>query len=215
MTLCDRTYRSNFSRFLVGKEQGLATSGQGRLFVLSGPSGVGKDSVLTAMFENMSHIVRSVSATTRPPRAGEVDGKDYHFLTRQEFEAGIATGVYLEHALYAGSYYGTPLEGVQSQRLSGNDVILKIEVQGANRVREVAPDAILIFIEPPSLQVLESRLRLRGTDDEARVRARLQRAKEELECVPWYDYRIVNDDLSSAVDSLRAIVLAERCRIRV
>lgn len=181
---------------------------------MSGPSGVGKDSVLTAMFEKLSGVVRSISSTTRAPRTGEVDGKDYRFLTREQFETGIAAGVFLEFAEYAGNLYGTPLAGVANQRHAGNDVILKIEVQGAHRVREAAPDATLIFIEPPSLSVLESRLRLRATDNEELIKARLKRAAEELECVSWYDFRIVNDDLSAAADALRAIVIAERCRIR-
>ena len=191
----------------------MAESKQGRLFVLSGPSGVGKDSVLTAMFEKLSGVVRSISATTRPPRTGEIDGVDYHFLARERFEAGIEGKIFLEFAEYAGNLYGTPLAGVNIQRQAGKDVILKIEVQGAHRIREVAPEAILIFIAPPSLSVLESRLRLRATDDETRISARLKRAIEELECVSWYDYKIVNDDLHAAADTLRSIVIAERCRI--
>ena len=188
--------------------------GQGRLFVLSGPSGVGKDSVLEALFQRMTGVARSVSATTRVPRTGEIDGKDYHFITRTQFEADIEKGLFLEYAEYAGNLYGTPLRGVQEQRAAGNDILLKIEVQGANAVRKIASDAILIFVEPPSLSVLEGRLRSRATDDEALIQARLERARTELECVRWYDYRLVNDDLISAADTLRAIIVAERSRVR-
>ncbi len=188
--------------------------GQGRLFVLSGPSGVGKDSVLEALFQRMTGVTRSVSATTRLPRSGEINGKDYHFLTRAQFEADITAGLFLEYAEYAGNLYGTPLRGVQEQRAAGNDVILKIEVQGATAVRKIAPDAILVFVEPPSLSVLETRLRSRATDDEALIQARLERARTELECVRWYDYRLVNDDLISAADTLRAIIVAERSKVR-
>ena len=188
--------------------------GQGRLFVLSGPSGVGKDSVLEALFQRMTGVARSVSATTRAPRTGEIDGKDYHFITRTQFEADIEKGMFLEYAEYAGNLYGTPLRGVQEQRAAGNDIILKIEVQGANAVRKIASDAILIFVEPPSLSVLEGRLRSRATDDEALIQSRLERARTELECVRWYDYRLVNDDLISAADTLRAIIVAERSRVR-
>ena len=188
--------------------------GQGRLFVLSGPSGVGKDSVLEALFQRMTGVARSVSATTRVPRTGEIDGKDYHFITRTQFEADIEKGLFLEYAEYAGNLYGTPLRGVQEQRAAGNDILLKIEVQGANAVRKIASDAILIFVEPPSLSVLEGRLRNRATDDEALIQARLERARTELECVRWYDYRLVNDDLISAADTLRAIIVAERSRVR-
>ena len=188
--------------------------GQGRLFVLSGPSGVGKDSVLEALFQRMTGVARSVSATTRAPRTGEIDGKDYHFITRTQFEADIEKGMFLEYAEYAGNLYGTPLRGVQEQRAAGNDILLKIEVQGANAVRKIASDAILIFVEPPSLSVLEGRLRSRATDDEALIQSRLERARTELECVRWYDYRLVNDDLISAADTLRAIIVAERSRVR-
>ncbi len=188
--------------------------GQGRLFVLSGPSGVGKDSVLEALFQKMTGVARSVSATTRLPRSGEINGKDYHFITRAQFEADIKTGLFLEYAEYAGNLYGTPLRGVQEQRAAGNDVILKIEVQGANAVRNIAPDAILIFVEPPSLSVLETRLRNRATDDEVLIQARLERARTEMECVRRYDYRLVNDDLISAADTLRAIIVAERSKVR-
>src|SRR5262249_2648333 len=149
-------------------------SPRGRLFVVSGPSGVGKDAVLERLFERMSGIVRSVSATTRAPRPGERDGVDYHFLTQDQFERGKERRFFLEWARYGDHCYGTPREKADELRARGLDVILKIEVQGAASVRELAPDAILIFIQPPSLTELERRLRGRGTDAEERIQARLE-----------------------------------------
>lgn len=185
----------------------------GRLFVVSGPSGVGKDAVLERLFAETPGVVRSVSATTRAPRPGEVDGRDYHFLSREQFEAGIAGDFFFEYARYGENFYGTPREKVAEQRACGLDVILKIEVQGAQAVRLLAPDAVLVFIAPPSLEELERRLRGRGTDSEARIAERLAIAQSELACIPDYDYLIINNVLTKAVETLRAILVAERHRI--
>lgn len=185
----------------------------GRLFVVSGPSGVGKDTLLDRLFPRLPGVVRSVSATTRAPRQGEVDGVDYHFLTPEQFEQGIAENAFLEYAQYGAHFYGTPREWVEQRRAQGFDVILKIEVQGALEVRQRVPGAVLVFIEPPSLDELERRLRARGTDSEERVRERLAIAQRELVCIPHYHYLITNDDIEEAVDRLRAVILAERCRI--
>lgn len=187
---------------------------RGGLFVVSGPSGVGKDAVLERLFArpDVGGVARSVSATTRAPRQGETDGVDYHFLTRAQFEAGAGGGTFLEHAEYGGNLYGTPREGVEAQRARGHDVILKIEVKGADLVRRLAPDAVLVFLAPPSLDVLEARLRKRGTDDEASVRRRLAIAQDELACASRYDYIITNDTLDEAVDALRAVIVAHRFR---
>ncbi|HZO91890.1 MAG TPA: guanylate kinase [Chthonomonadaceae bacterium] len=187
---------------------------RGLLFVVSGPSGVGKDTLLDRLLERVSGVVRSVSATTRTPRPGEIHGVDYFFLTRSEFETGIAQDLFLEYAPYGENLYGTPRQEVARLLERGLDVILKIEVKGALLVRRLAPEAILIFIQPPSLQELERRLRARGTDSEDRIAARLDIARTELVCIPQYDYLVTNDDLEAAVDALRSIILAERCRIR-
>ena len=186
----------------------------GRVFVVSGPSGVGKDAVLERLLFAMPEVAKSVSATTRAMRPGETDGVDYHFLTRDAFEAGIADGLFLEHAAYNGQYYGTPRDRVLSQCAQGLDVILKIEVQGAERVKAMLPGSVLVFIEPPSLTELERRLRMRGTDSEPKILERLAIARNELACIGWYDYLITNDDLDAATDRLRAVILAERCRVR-
>lgn len=190
-----------------------AAATYGRLFVLSGPSGVGKGSLRKALISVLPDIVRSVSATTRPPRPTEIDGVDYHFLTRDRFDADIAENRFYEYAEYDRNYYGTPCEPVESLRAQGIDVMLEIEVQGAKIIRALAQDAILIFVTPPSLEALEERLRTRGTDSEARIAERLRIATMELECLPLYDYRVVNDDFEQALDQLRAIVIAERCRV--
>jgi guanylate kinase len=186
---------------------------QGKLFVVSGPSGVGKDAVLEKLFPLLPGVVRSVSATTRAPRDGEEDGVDYHFITREQFGKGIAEDYFLEYAQYGDNFYGTPRDKVDEQRAQGLDVILKIEVQGAFDVRRLAPDAILVFIQPPSQEELERRLRGRGTDSDEKIRQRLDIAQTELACVSHYDYLVTNDRLDYAVDTLRAVILAERCRI--
>lgn len=186
----------------------------GRLFVVSGPSGVGKDAVLERLFEHVPGVVRSVSATTRAMRPGETDGVDYYFFSREQFEEGIEGGFFFEYARYGENYYGTPRDRVAEQLAQGLDVILKIEVQGASAVRKLAPQAILVFIQPPSMAELERRLRGRGTDSEERILQRLAIAASELACISQYDYLITNDDLNEAVYSLRAVILAERLRIR-
>ncbi len=189
------------------------TTGRGRLFVVSGPSGVGKDTVLDRVLVCVSGVVRSVSATTRAPRPEERDGLDYHFLTRAQFEDGIAQGQFLEYATYGENLYGTPRDRVAELLARDLDVILKIEVQGAKRIRKLAPEAIFVFIQPPSLEELERRLRARATDSEERIQERLAIARNELTCIPDYDYLVTNADLDVAVDTLRAILIAERCRI--
>jgi guanylate kinase len=182
--------------------------------VLSGPSGVGKDALLDQLFAELPGIVRSVSATTRSPRENERDGVDYHFLTRERFEAEIAADRFLEYAEYNSQYYGTPQECVAAQLAQGVDVVLKIEVQGAQTIRRLMPDAVLIFIQPPSLEVLEQRLRGRKTDDEEKIAARLRIARDEMALASQYDYAVVNDRLDVAVAALRCVVIAERHRVQ-
>lgn len=184
--------------------------------MVSGPSGVGKDTVLAALLAPDAcppGLLRCVTATTRAPRSNEVEGLDYFFLTRPEFEKRIEQGFFLEHASYNEDYYGTPVDYVGRERAAGHDVLLKIEVQGALQVRANAPDAILIFLAPPSWDELERRLRSRASDDPERLKRRLDIAREEMRAARGYDYLVVNDLVEDAAAALRAIILAERCRI--
>ncbi len=196
----------------------LTGGGRGRLFVVSGPSGVGKDAVLAPLLSAGTcppRLRRCITATTRAPRPAEVDGVDYFFLDRAEFERRIALGGFLEHASYAGRHYGTPRAWVEAERDGGNDVLLKIEVQGAFQVREAVPEAVLVFVAPPSWEELERRLRGRDPGaDPADIARRLEAARAEVALAPRYDYLVVNDTIPAAVEALRSIVLAERCRIR-
>ena len=185
------------------------------LFVLSAPSGGGKTTVLKKVMAGLPGLVFSVSHTTRPPRPGEVAGRDYHFVSRQEFQAmqeGIPPG-FLEWAEVHGNLYGTGRAEVERQLQAGQDVILDIDVQGALQVRDAAAP-VMIFIAPPTLAELEARLRRRGTESEDTIRLRLDNARKELTLTGRYDYLIINDRLEEAVDSLRSIIIAERCRRR-
>lgn len=181
---------------------------RGNLFVISGPSGAGKGTLVSRLMEAVPDARLSISATTRKPREGEVDGVHYHFITRAEFMELVDEDGFLEWAEFAGNCYGTPRSFVEQSMAKGAQVILEIEVQGAFQVREKMPDAHLVFIEPPSLEVLEERLRGRGTEDEEAVQRRLATARVELSRKMEYDIRLVNDDLERAVDELIAIVNA-------
>jgi guanylate kinase len=188
-------------------------SKSGRLFVVSGPSGVGKDTLLDRVLQELAGVTRSISATTRPPRQGETDGKDYLFWSKEEFETGISENAFLEYALYGSNYYGTPRANVEHLLSKGVDVILKIEVQGAIHIKEILPKARLIFLQPPTFAELERRLRSRQTEEESKIQARLAIAKEELAQRHKYHYLITNDDLEQAIATLKAILIAERCRV--
>ncbi len=186
---------------------------KGVLFVYSGPSGVGKGTLKEKLFaEFEGEIAFSVSATTRAPRPGEVDGKDYFFITRQEFEERIANNDFLEHAEFAGNCYGTPKSYVVSLLEKGVNVMLEIEVQGAMQVRAGMPECVSIFVLPPSFEELEKRLRDRGTETEEKVLARLETAKREIPLARQYDYQVVNDELDAAYQRLRDIYLKETQR---
>lgn len=185
----------------------------GALIVVSGPSGVGKDTVLQGLYARTEGVMQSVSATTRERRIAEENGVDYHFLTPQQFEDDVTSGRFLEYARYGEDMYGTPREPVERWRNQGLDVTLKIEVVGAFQVKEREPNARLLFITPPSLEELERRLRARGTENEERIAQRLLRAKEEMACIDKYDYLLVNDQVETAVRELRSIVIAERHRL--
>ena len=187
---------------------------RGLLIVLSGPSGVGKGTVRAAIFsKGEQKFVYSISATTRLPRTGETDGIDYFFKTREEFEQMIQNKQLLEYAEYVGNYYGTPLEYVENTLASGKDVFLEIDVQGAIQVRELMPDGVFIFLTPPDLNELESRIVNRGTDSDEVIAKRMKTAREELELMKYYDYSVVNDTVDNAVQKIEAIIQTEHLRI--
>lgn len=187
----------------------------GNLFVVSGPSGVGKDTVLAQLLALLPDVKVCITATTRPMRAGESQGNPYQFMSVTEFETLVNEDAFLEYAhVNGGNLYGTPRRWVEETRAQGTDVILKIDVQGGLAVREKVTDAILVFLEPPSLAELERRLRARSTETEDQVKVRLLDARNELAQRPHYSYAILNEDVDLAADRLRAIILAERYRVR-
>lgn len=185
---------------------------RGKLIVVSGPSGAGKSTVIGKVMERRNDLCFSVSATTRKPREGEVDGVNYFFVSGTEFDRMIGDDELLEHAEYNRDNYGTPRAYVEEKRRAGMHVLLDIEVQGARQVRERVPEAIKIFIIPPSLQVLEQRLRGRGTETEEQIQRRLARARGEYREADFYDYVVINDNLETAANELNAIITAELCR---
>ena len=186
---------------------------RGLLIVLSGPSGVGKGTVRKELFtQPNTNYEYSVSMTTRSPREGEVDGEDYFFKSREEFEQLIDQGKLLEYAEYVGNYYGTPLDYVNATLDAGRDVFLEIEVIGAAQVRELVPDGLFIFLAPPSLSALETRLIGRGTETADVIKSRVLKAREELELMNLYDYVVENDEVQNACERINAIVTAEHCR---
>ncbi|HIY25676.1 MAG TPA: guanylate kinase [Candidatus Acutalibacter pullistercoris] len=183
---------------------------EGLLVVISAPSGGGKGTILKELFAKDDNLVLSVSATTRSPRPGEEHGKQYYFLQKEEFEELISQGKMLEYAQYVGNYYGTPREPVEQWMAQGKDVVLEIEVQGGAQIKKLMPGCVSIFILPPSMEVLEKRLRDRGTEEDATVRKRLEKAREEIPHAKDYDYVVFNDRLEDAVEDLRAILRAEK-----
>ena len=187
---------------------------RGQLIVLSGPSGVGKSTVIAELLGERKDIYFSVSFTTRSPRVGEADGVNYNFVSREEFERMIAADELLEYAQYVGNYYGTSLKVIQDKLAAGVDVLLDIHVQGAAKVRSKCPEAVLIFIIPPSFEELSRRLHGRATDNEDVIAGRLQKAREEYQQIPNYDYLVVNDKVSTAAEEIISILTAEDCRTR-
>ena len=185
---------------------------RGVLIVLSGPSGAGKSTVIAGMMKRRGDVRFSVSTTTRPARPGETDGKDYFFLTREAFDELVAQDAFLEHAEYVGNCYGTPAQPVEESLAAGWNVLLDIEVQGAAQVMAKRPDAVSVFLCPPSLAELERRLRGRGTDPEEKILGRLARARREYPLAKNYTYIVVNDDADKAAAELDAIITAELCR---
>lgn len=192
----------------------MAVSREGMLLVLSGPSGVGKGTIAHALVERNPKMHFSVSATTRAPRPGEIDGVHYFFITEEAFQQMVDEGRFLEYAQNFGTHhYGTPKAYVEDQRAHGFDVILDIDVKGGMNIKKVCPDAVLIFITPPTLSELESRLIKRGTEDEAALKRRLGEAKKELGYLEQYDYIVVNDVIEKAVHDIENIVSAEANRV--
>lgn len=188
---------------------------KGLLIVISGPAGSGKGTVNAKLLESEEYAY-SVSATTRAPRAGEVDGVNYHFISTWEFERRIRDGEMLEYTNYCGNYYGTPLKEAEAVLESGKNLILEIEVEGALNVKRLYPEAVLIMLLPPSFAVQEARLRGRGTETEEKILARLSRTREELPEIYHYDYVVYNKDggVDACADDIRAIVRAEQCAVR-
>ena len=186
---------------------------KGKLFIVSGPSGSGKDTILQGVFKRHPEIKLSISSITRAMRVGEVEGEKYHFISRDEFEELLKNDMLLEHNVFVGNYYGTPKAPVEACLMGGDDMILELDVNGAAQVREKMPDAISIFIMPPSFEVLKSRLSGRGTETEEVVGQRMTAALGEIARAKEYDYIVINDQLDEAIDDLLSIILSERLRI--
>ena len=186
---------------------------KGRIFVISGPSGVGKGTVVGQVLKRLDNIYLSVSATTRKIREGEKEGVNYFFKTKQEFQEMINSDQFLEWAEFAGDFYGSPKSNINSYLSSGKDVILEIEIQGAKQIKEKCPDSVLIFLAPPSFEVLEERLIKRQTDSIEKVKIRLEKAREEMNETKLFHYLVVNDELKEAVDKVISIIYAERVKL--
>ena len=191
-----------------------STGRRGIIFVLSAPSGAGKTSLSKRIVVEMSNVVQVVTCTTRAPRPGEQDGREYHFLSRQAFEQRIAAGDFLEWAQFNGQLYGTLRQSVEAATAAGQDVLLVIDVQGAAHHRNAGLDAVFVFVLPPSWEVLAQRLQTRGSESASTQAQRLLVARQELAHYTAYDYAVINDQLDDAVETLQAIILAERHRIR-
>ncbi len=185
---------------------------KGKTFIICGPSGVGKGTVVARLMASDPTLYFSVSATTRDPRPGEIDGKHYHFLTNEQFDEWVKEDMFLEHAEFVGNRYGTPRQFIDKAMEQGRDVILDIEIQGAEQVHQKRPDVVRIFIAPPSWDELERRLIGRGTEDMDKVRSRLQRGKDEFMVASDFDYFVINDTVDRAVEEISAIMCAEHCK---
>ncbi len=190
-------------------------SRKGILFVISGPSGVGKGTLRGKLMETPDEgLIYSISATTRKPRPGEIEGRDYFFTDAETFESLIASGELLEWAVVYNNYYGTPKKFVLDNLEKGIDVLLEIDIQGALKIKNAFPDGVFIFILPPSVEELGKRLNARGKDSQLEIERRLACYEQEIAHLHQYDYAVVNDNVLDAVDKIRAIITAERCRVR-
>ncbi len=186
---------------------------KGRLLVVSGPSGAGKGSISKRIIAEVQDLVYSVSMTTRAPRPGEIHGKNYYFVTHEEFEQTISSAGFLEYAKVYGEYYGTPKEQVMEILKDGKDVVLEIDIQGAMNIRKAYPKGVLIFILPPSMTELRKRITGRGSESEGDIELRLGEALKEIAYIDKYDYCVVNGDLDEAVNRVKAIIIAEHSRV--
>ena len=185
---------------------------RGVLLVISGPSGVGKGTVIRKLFEIDENLYFSVSATTRLPRPGEIDGIHYNFKTKEEFQRDIESGEMLEHAIFSGNYYGTPRSEIEKHLVNGEDVVLDIEIQGARNIKHIMPEAVLVYILPPNIAELQHRLVNRNTEDEKTIQLRLETAYRELHEAPAiYDFFVVNDVAETAASKIENILEAKRC----
>ena len=187
-------------------------SAAGRIFVVSGPSGSGKSTLIREVRQKVADLGYSVSHTSRPPRGQEKNGVEYHFVSRESFQEMIDKGEFVEWAEVYRDLYGTSVSSLRSQITIGLDVIMDIDVQGGRNIKDHFKDAILIYVLPPSLEILEKRLRARGTDDEKAIRTRLKKAGKEIKNCVSYDYLVFNDQLDQAVEEMKSILIAERCR---
>jgi len=185
----------------------------GRLFVISGPSGAGKSTIIKALRERIGNLAYSISHTTRKPRQDESDGVHYHFMDKETFEKMIVRDEFVEWARVYDDLYGTSFSSLDRQLASGVDILMDIDGQGAGNIREHYEDSVLIFILPPSLEVLERRLKERGTDSADIIRKRMAKAQKEIAQCTWYDYIIVNEDLAAAINEAHAVMLSDRCRV--
>ena len=186
---------------------------RGLLIVVSGASGTGKGTVCKKILADMPEVAYSISATTRAPRPGETDGKEYYFISRDEFEAWIADGKFLEFADVYGNFYGTPLNKIEERLNRGEDILLEIDVQGALNVKRKCPDGIYIFLLPPSLEELKRRIEGRGTETAESLQRRLDNAIAEIKIGREYDYVVVNDTVDNAVAQIKSILVSERCKV--
>lgn len=191
----------------------IKTKKRGILFVVSGPSGCGKDTVIQELMKKRKKLWLSISCTSREMRPGEINEKDYYFLSKDEFEDKIKNDELLEYAEYAGNYYGTPREHIEKHLSDGEDVVLVIEIVGALKIKELLPDTLFIFILPPSMKELRKRLTGRGTESKDKIDKRFKRAYEEINAVNDYNYVVVNDDVENAVEKINAILISEECRV--
>ena len=183
----------------------------GILFVISAPSGGGKSTIASAVRQNVEGLGYSISHTTRKPRGDERDGIDYHFVDEKTFTKMIDQGAFVEWAKVYDNFYGTASSGLKGLTASGLDILLDVDIQGGRNIKKRFPGSVLIFLVPPSLQILERRLRKRGTDDDATIRARMESAADDIKNCPWYDYIIVNDILEKAIDQVKAVIISRRC----
>lgn len=191
----------------------IKTKEKGNLIVISGPSGAGKGTIIDKLKDINDNFWLSISMTSRDIRANDIPDETYFFVTKEEFENRIEKGIFLEYAMYNGNYYGTPKDKILDKLNQGIDVVLEIEIQGALKVKELVPDAIFIFILPPSMDELRKRLVKRGTDSKEKILSRFKRAYQEINEVTKYNYVVINDDIEKAVNKVNSILLSERCRV--